>query len=123
MTPRACVYCERIRMQQWDHVMSNMCAFTPSNPIVPGHVIVAPFAHVDPTSDFMPSFFGSLASYAAVVASVLKIKSANFVVSFGPEAGMSVPHLSIHIIPRKKRDGIQMPWNRDPKDDHSEEPE
>ncbi len=111
MTITNCPFCDRIRMQQWDQVMSNMCAFEPLNPVTPGHVLVVPFAHVEATQDFMPSFLSTLAGYAVTVARVRKIKEYNLILNVGDAATQSVAHIHIHIVPRKKNDGLMLPWS------------
>ena len=110
MPAEQCPFCIRIRMQQWDHTMSNMCSFEPNEPVTEGHTLVMPLAHVEATGDFMPSVFGMLANYAVVVARIKKFQQYNLILNVGEAATQSVGHIHVHIVPRKKGDGLALPW-------------
>lgn len=107
---RNCPFCERIRMQDWTHVMSNMCAFPPVNPVTPGHLIVVPFVHVESVLK-SPAVTGQVFAYAASLSRLLGIQQVNLITNAGPDATQSVPHLHVHIIPRKKGDRLLLPWS------------
>lgn len=80
-------------------------AIVPLKPVVEGHVIVLPKAHVmDFTSD--PTVTGMVMQRAAELAG----HPSNLITSAGAEATQSVFHLHVHIVPRAANDGLALPW-------------
>lgn len=110
--PETCPICDKIRMQQWIHTMSNMCAIEAVNPVAEGHLIIAPFAHIDASDDYTPAVLGQLSSYAVIVSRVQKMRQYNLILACGPDASQSTPHLYLHLIPRKRGDKLALPWSR-----------
>ena len=87
-------------------------AFMDINPINPGHALAVAKGHW-PTVDVIPAdVLGDVAKTAQKIAKAvfgeLKPSGVNLVQSNGPGAGQSVPHLHIHIIPRRTGDKIQV---------------
>jgi histidine triad (HIT) family protein len=80
----------------------------PLNPVVPGHLLVLPKAHVE---DFTtrPSVSAEVMHVAANVA-VTHMGPCNLITSKGPEASQSVFHLHLHLVPRAENDGLALPW-------------
>jgi histidine triad (HIT) family protein len=108
--PRSCAFCERVRMRQWIHTMSNMAVFEPLNPVVEGHLLVIPFAHIE-TALISPAVTASLFGYAASMARLRGIQQANLITNAGKDATQSIMHVQVHIIPRKKGDRLLLPWS------------
>jgi len=83
-------------------------AIVPLNPVVDGHRIVIPRAHlVDATED--PLITGMLATRAAYLAD-LDADAFNLITSVGQDASATVRHLHWHIVPRAAGDGLSLPW-------------
>ena len=84
-------------------------AFRPLGPVTPGHVLVVPLVHVE---DFTtkPSVTAETANLAAHLARGMG--SANLITSAGTAATQTVKHLHFHIVPRRKGDGLALPWTR-----------
>lgn len=81
----------------------------PLNPVTEGHVITIPYAHVRySTSD--PKVTADTFGEAAVYAAVNNIGPHNLIVNSGAEATQSVFHLHVHVVPRRKNDGLALPW-------------
>ena len=93
----------------------------PLNPVVPGHRIVIPSYHVpDFTTD--PTVSAAVMGYAAALGA--KIGDCNLITSKGPAATQTVPHLHVHIVPRKEGDDLKLPWTGQKKiTPHTEEKE
>ncbi|KAG9007808.1 hypothetical protein FRB94_001708 [Tulasnella sp. JGI-2019a] len=74
-------------------------------PIVPGHVLVVPNRVVHRLSDLtheeVSDLFGSVQKIGGVVEKVYKANALTVAVQDGEAAGQSVPHLHVHILPRK----------------------
>lgn len=84
-------------------------AITPLNPVVEGHVIVIPHAHVrDAFID--PLITGYTMARAADYLQITRTHPANLITSIGREATQTVFHLHVHVVPRRAGDGLSLPW-------------
>ncbi|KAG8950484.1 hypothetical protein FRC04_007499 [Tulasnella sp. 424] len=74
-------------------------------PIVPGHILVVPKRVVprlaDLTREEITDLFGSAQRIGQVVEREYKAESLTVACQDGPAAGQSVPHVHIHVLPRK----------------------
>ncbi|KAG0662250.1 hypothetical protein C6P46_003436 [Rhodotorula mucilaginosa] len=77
-------------------------------PIVPGHVLVVPTRVVprlrDLTPDEVSDLFQSVHQISRVIESEYRAQALNIALQDGPMAGQSVPHVHVHIIPRRAKD-------------------
>lgn len=115
-TPPAsdCVFCDIVAGRapaQWvvepDH-WPDAVAFVPLDPVVEGHVLVVPKAHV---RDFAedPEVYAATSRRAAELEHSLP-RPMNVITSRGREATQSVFHLHVHLVPRAMEDGLALPW-------------
>jgi len=83
-------------------------AFVNLKPIVPGHVLVSPKQVVPRFTDLTPSQVSDLWTLAQRVGRMLevhyRVSSLTFAIQDGVEAGQSVPHVHVHVLPRVKGD-------------------
>lgn len=83
-------------------------AFVNLKPIVPGHVLVSPKAVVPRFTGLSSAQVADLWSLAQRVGSMLEahynVESLTLAIQDGPEAGQSVPHVHVHVLPRVKGD-------------------
>ena len=84
-------------------------AFLDARPVFPGHVLVVPRAHVETLADLPRAFVGPFfASVQRVAAAVERALGADGTfVAMNNKVSQSVPHLHVHVIPRKRRDGLR----------------
>ncbi|KAJ3333215.1 hypothetical protein HDU76_010536 [Blyttiomyces sp. JEL0837] len=77
-------------------------------PVVPGHVLVIPRRVVkrfeELTKDEISDMFLSAQKIGNVVEKVYGASGLTFTVQDGPTAGQTVPHVHVHILPRKTGD-------------------
>ncbi|XP_053577366.1 bis(5'-adenosyl)-triphosphatase [Bombina bombina] len=77
-------------------------------PVVPGHVLVCPLRPALRFTDLRPEEVGDLFIAAQRVARVVESHfggtSLTISLQDGPEAGQTVPHVHVHILPRKAGD-------------------
>ena len=94
--------------EAWD---KNFLVIQPIGPVTEGHVIVIPRKHVqDATSD--REVYGHTSNCAALVAQTLYPGiDVNIDTNCGENADQTVPHLHIHVIPRRHGDGLVHPWS------------
>jgi histidine triad (HIT) family protein len=106
-----CVFCDIATgrkpatvVRDWPDVF----AIVPLNPVVEGHTLVIPKAHVrDATVN--PAVTGAVMRRAAQFAREAG-GDCNLITSMGPAATQSVPHLHAHVVPRSAGDGLPLPW-------------
>jgi diadenosine tetraphosphate (Ap4A) HIT family hydrolase/Ni2+-binding GTPase involved in maturation of urease and hydrogenase len=89
-------------------------AFMDINPVNPGHSLSVAKGHwpmVDtiPT-DVLSAVAATAQKVAKAVMSELEPHGVNLLQANGPGAGQSVPHLHIHIMPRRPDDGVTLNW-------------
>jgi histidine triad (HIT) family protein len=95
-------------------------AFMDINPVNPGHALAVAKGHY-PTVDVIPAdVLANVARTAQKIAKAvfkeLKPVGVNLLQANGAGAGQSVPHLHIHIMPRRTNDGVILNWEPKPGD-------
>jgi histidine triad (HIT) family protein len=109
-----CVFCRIVRdeapadiVRAWpDNAQCAVLAFVPLHPVAEGHLLVVPVTHV---ADALENPLVT----AAVMRRAVELAEApcNLITSVGVEATQSVRHLHVHIVPRRKDDGLALPWS------------
>lgn len=106
----ACVFCDIVAGRNpttaglhWPDAI----AFTPLNPVTPGHTLVIPKVHVEDAAE-EPEVSAAVMRRAAEVARLFS--AFNIITSAGVEATQTVRHLHLHIVPRVAGDGLPLPW-------------
>jgi len=103
-------------------------AFLDISPCAEGHTVVIPKQHFEKFTDMKEkdagNLFASVQKVAKAVEKALNIQASNIGLNNGKAAGQEVPHVHIHIIPRKEGDkggAIQSIIQACPKTDNLEE--
>ena len=88
-------------------------AFMDIQPVNAGHVLVVPRAHYESLFDVPRELgvhlFDVTMRVASAVKRVMKCEGMNIVVNSGAAAGQDEFHYHVHIIPRRKGDGFDVP--------------
>ncbi|XP_005113263.1 nitrilase and fragile histidine triad fusion protein NitFhit [Aplysia californica] len=83
-------------------------AFVNIKPVLPGHTLVATLRPVVHLSELSPAELTDLFTTVQTVSEVVKkhfgASSMTVALQDGPEAGQTVRHIHVHILPRKKKD-------------------
>ena len=116
-TDANCIFCKIVAGQIPSFKLvedETTIAFMDINPANPGHSLSVAKGHW-PTVDMIPpEVLGAVARTAQKVAKAvmteLKPAGVNLIQANGPGAGQSVPHLHIHILPRRADDGLKINW-------------
>lgn len=110
MTMDTCVFCRILTgydpatiVRDFGHAI----AFVPLYPVAEGHVLVAPYLHVADAAE-KPKVAGLTMAVAAELAR--EHEAANIITSIGAAATQTVPHLHLHVVPRRPGDGLALPW-------------
>jgi len=95
-------------------------AFMDINPVNPGHALAVAKGHWPTVDVIPPEVLAAVAKTAQRVAKAvtteLKPVGINLLQANGAGAGQSVPHLHIHIMPRRADDGVVLNWQPRPGD-------
>lgn len=107
-----CVFCAIVANAapaQVVHRWPESIAIVPINPVVDGHVLVLPKAHIE-GAGFDPPLAGLVAARAASYAAQ-RYGTFNLITSAGHAASQTIFHLHWHVVPRWVDDGLKLPWS------------
>jgi histidine triad (HIT) family protein len=117
-TPRTqtadCIFCALIRGDApatFVYKDEMIVAFMDTRPVQPGHLLVVPRTHAKLIPELDDGVLAKLWSVAtslnrALRASSLPVEAVSVYVADGDAAGQEVPHVHIHLIPRRPHDGF-----------------
>lgn len=92
-------------------------AFLDHRPLFPGHCLLVPKQHVETLSDLPKALIAPLFSQAQLLAQAVEqgLAADGSFVAMNNRVSQSVPHLHIHIVPRRRKDGLKgFFWPRQP---------
>jgi histidine triad (HIT) family protein len=117
-----CVFCDIIRgavpaVRVYEDQES--VAFLDHRPLQPGHVLVAPRTHYETLADLPSSEVGPLFLTVQRLAVAVEkgMRADGSFVAINIRISQSVPHLHVHVVPRRKGDGLfgkTFQWIRHP---------
>jgi histidine triad (HIT) family protein len=84
-------------------------AFLDHRPLFPGHVLLIPMEHVVALADLPASLVGPLFQAAQRLEKAVEsaMDAEGSFVAINNHVSQSVPHLHVHIVPRRKGDGLK----------------
>jgi histidine triad (HIT) family protein len=84
-------------------------AFLDNRPLFPGHTLLVPKEHYETLADLPASLIGSFFGNMQLLASAVErgLEAEGTFVALNNKVSQSVPHLHVHIVPRKKGDGLR----------------
>jgi len=87
----------------------DVVAFLDARPVFKGHVLVVPRAHWATLSDVPAADLGTLFTAVQRVARAVEtgLGADGTFVAMNNKVSQSVPHLHVHVVPRKKKDGLR----------------
>ncbi len=107
-----CAFCAIVAGGAAAHLVleePEVVGFLDRRPVFPGHVLVLPRAHVDTLADLpaelLVPLFSAVQRVSAVMPDVLGAEGSW--VSINNVVSQSVPHLHVHVVPRRKGDGLR----------------
>ena len=106
-----CAFC-RIVAGGEGHVVldeDGCLAFLDHRPVFPGHCLLVPKDHVETLADLPPDRVAPLFLRARALASAVEagMEADGTFVAINNRVSQSVPHLHIHVVPRRKKDGLR----------------
>ena len=84
-------------------------AFLDHRPLFPGHCLLIPKAHCETIMDLPEELTAPLFNNARLLAGVVEeaMGSDGSFIAINNRVSQSVPHLHIHVVPRRKKDGLR----------------
>ncbi len=84
-------------------------AFLDHRPLFPGHCLLVPKNHFETLSDLPPEFIGPFFKNVQLLARAveLALEAEGSFVAINNRISQSVPHFHVHIVPRRKKDGLK----------------
>lgn len=121
-----CVFCRIVRGEVAAHTVFEdevSLAFLDSRPLFAGHCLLIPKQHFETLPELAPELVEPLFRNAQVLARAVEeaMEAEGSFVAINNKVSQSVPHLHIHVVPRRRRDGLRgFFWPRNPYADESE---
>ena len=108
----ACVFCKIISGEAGAAIVlddASTLAFLDRSPLFLGHVLVVPKAHHETLGDLPPDLVAPLFRNAQRLAIAVEhaMQAEGTFVAMNNRISQSVPHLHVHVVPRKKGDGLR----------------
>lgn len=111
-TAVSCVFCAVAAREAEAHVVldeEDVIAFLDRAPVFHGHVLVVPRTHVETLPDLavagIPALFEAVQRVARSVEMALGAHGS--FVAMNNRVSQSVPHLHVHVVPRRRKDGLR----------------
>jgi histidine triad (HIT) family protein len=84
-------------------------AFLDHRPLFPGHCLLVPKTHYETLSDLPTELVGPFFTNAQLLARAIELamEAEGSFVAINNRVSQSVPHLHVHIVPRRKKDGLK----------------
>jgi histidine triad (HIT) family protein len=107
-----CVFCAIVAGRAPAHrvLEDDVCiAFLDARPLFPGHTLVIPREHRPALRDIPESELAPLLSNAQRVSRALEtsLGAQGTFVALNDRVSQSVPHIHVHVVPRRKGDGLR----------------
>lgn len=107
-----CVFCDIVRDRVPAHVVFSddlMLAFLDSRPLFVGHTLLIPRSHIETFAelpdDLLAPFFATARLLSRAMEEVLEAQGS--FVAMNNRISQSVPHLHVHVVPRRRKDGLR----------------
>ena len=107
-----CRFCQIIAGEERGHVVfedERTLAFLDNRPLFPGHSLLVPRDHYETLGDLPDELIGPLFESARLlsVAVPKAMRKPGSFVAMNNVVSQSVPHLHVHVVPRKPKDGLR----------------
>jgi histidine triad (HIT) family protein len=107
-----CVFCAIIRGEiPSQRVLEDdvTVAFLDARPLFPGHTLLVPRAHHETLADLPPALLAPLFASAQRLCRAMEegLGAGGSFVAINNRVSQSVPHLHVHVVPRKAKDGLK----------------
>ncbi|MDQ4126016.1 MAG: HIT family protein [Actinomycetota bacterium] len=107
-----CVFCEIVRGETGAHVVFEddvTLAFLDVRPVFEGHTLVVPREHYETLADLPAALIEPLFANVQMLSRAVPdaLAAAGTFVAMNNKVSQSVPHLHVHVVPRRPKDGLR----------------
>ena len=107
-----CVFCAIVAGDAPAHLVYSDDAsvgFLDLRPVFPGHVLLVPRDHHETLTDLPPALVAPLFDAARRLAGAVEaaMDAHGTFVAMNNRVSQSVPHLHVHVVPRRRKDGLR----------------
>jgi len=123
---KRCSFCAIVRGEIQAHIVfadDDSVAFLDRRPLFPGHTLLVPRRHLPTLMELPNGLAGKFFSTVRLLASAVEegMSAEGSFVAVNNRVSQSVPHLHVHIVPRRRHDGLKgFFWPRHPYPDEAE---
>ena len=119
MSAAPCVFCRVVADEPEAHVYADdvVVGFLDIRPVFHGHLLFVPRVHHDTLADAGPALLAALfgAAQVGMAALAASLGAHGTFVAVNNVVSQSVPHLHVHVVPRRRKDGLRgFFWPRHP---------
>lgn len=84
-------------------------AFLDHRPLFPGHCLLVPKNHFETLTDLPAELVGPIFQNAQLLAHAVEValEAEGSFVAMNNRVSQSVPHLHVHVVPRRRKDGLK----------------
>ncbi len=112
MSEKGCIFCKIIEGSLTARVVfedESSIAFLDHRPLFPGHCLLVPKTHFDTLLDLPKELVGTFFSNAQRLAHAVEtaLSAEGTFVAINNRVSQSVPHLHVHVVPRRRKDGLK----------------
>ncbi|WP_067482331.1 HIT family protein [Actinomadura hibisca] len=112
MSASGCVFCRIIKGELGAHFVleePDAVAFLDTRPLFKGHTLLVPRDHHETLTDLPAEEVGPLFRHAQRLAGAMEsgLAAAGSFVANNNRISQSVPHLHVHVVPRRPKDGLR----------------
>jgi histidine triad (HIT) family protein len=114
MTPskQSCVFCNVLSGEAATNVVFEdeiSLAFLDHRPLFPGHCLLIPKTHYETLSDLPENLVGPFFKNVQLLTRAVEaaLQAEGSFVAMNNSVSQSVPHLHVHVVPRKRKDGLK----------------
>jgi histidine triad (HIT) family protein len=107
-----CRFCKIVAGDEPSHVVfedERTLAFLDNRPLFPGHSLLVPREHVETLGDLPDELLNPLFESARLLSVAIPkaMRKPGSFVAMNNVVSQSVPHLHVHVVPRKPKDGLR----------------
>lgn len=124
----SCLFCKIIKGEVAAPIVleeASSLAFLDHRPLFPGHCLLVPRSHHETLADLPAAQVGQFFTTAQRLAKAVELamEAEGTFVAMNNRVSQSVPHLHVHIVPRRRKDGLKgffWPRNKYQDEEHIE---
>ena len=108
----SCLFCRIVSGELQATIVyedDNSVAFLDHRPLFHGHTLLVPREHVETLSELSTNIVGPYFEAAQLLSRVVEsaMEAEGTFVAMNNRVSQSVPHLHVHVVPRRRKDGLK----------------